>query len=311
MILAVCLNPAIDLTYSVGSLRPGTSHAVTSVHRRAGGKGINSARVLAQLGERVTLCGFAGGNHGIRLRDGLTGTGVEDALTMIAGETRQSVAVVDGADATVFNEPGPTVSADEWASLLDAFESRLAGCSAAVMSGSVPPGVPNDAYAQLVRRAGRHHVPTIVDASGDQLRNAIQTGPTVVAPNRDELAETLGSPVGNRAELVTATAELSRRTGSAAVVSAGQDGLVAVAGDRGWAARPPRLVAGNPTGAGDALTAGLVRGVAHGTGWPRLLADAVALAAAAVAAPMAGHVDLELYRGMVMDSVVEEIHLGP
>ena len=47
MILVVCLNPAIDVAYAVGALRPGTSHPVTAVHRRPGGKGVNVARVLA------------------------------------------------------------------------------------------------------------------------------------------------------------------------------------------------------------------------------------------------------------------------
>jgi tagatose 6-phosphate kinase len=308
MILAVCLNPAIDLTYSVGSLRPGTTHAVTRVHRRAGGKAVNTARVLAQLGEPVTLCGFAGGNHGIRLRDGLNDTGVTDALSTIANETRQSVAVVDAGEATVFNEPGPTVSAGEWASLLAAVDDRIDGCAAIVMSGSVPPGAPSDAYAQLVGLAQRHDVPSVVDASGEQLRSALAAGPTVVAPNREELAQALGLPVGDSRELVSATAELSRRAGAAAIVSAGRDGLVAVAGEHCWVARPPRLVAGNPTGAGDALTAGIVRGVAQRAAWPLVLADALALAVAAVAVPIAGHVDLDLYRELLEHSVLEEIY---
>jgi tagatose 6-phosphate kinase len=192
--------------------------------------------------------------------------------------------------------------------LLATVEGRIDGCAAIVMSGSVPPGAPPDAYAQLVRLAQRYEVPSVVDASGEQLRSALAAGPTVVAPNREELAQALGLPVENRRELVSATAELSRRAGSAAVVSAGQDGLVAVAEEHCWVARPPRLLAGNPTGAGDALTAGIVRGVAQKAAWPVVLADALALAVAAVAAPMAGHVDLSLYRELAEHSVLEEIY---
>lgn len=66
MILAVCLNPATDVTYLADAPRPGTSNTVTAVYRRAGGEAINTARVIAQLGELVTLCGFAGGSHGAR-----------------------------------------------------------------------------------------------------------------------------------------------------------------------------------------------------------------------------------------------------
>ncbi|HEY2671187.1 MAG TPA: 1-phosphofructokinase family hexose kinase [Rugosimonospora sp.] len=302
MILAVCLNPALDVTYSVTALRPGTSHTVSAVHHRAGGKGVNVARVLAQVGEAVTVCGFAGGSTGRRLRDELTGSGVADRLTGIAGDTRQCVTVVDDADATVFNEPGPAVADSDWDRLADTFEQQLAGCAAAVMSGSVPPGAPADAYARLVRIARRHGVPTVVDTSGAHLRTAADAGPTVLAPNRDEV----GLPSGGRAELLAAAAELSRRGGGTAVISAGRDGLVAVSGEHRWWARPPRQVTGNPTGAGDALSAGLARGLARGAAWPLVLADALALAAAAVAAPVAGQVELSLYRELAELSTVED-----
>jgi tagatose 6-phosphate kinase len=302
VILAVCLNPAVDVTYSVTALRHGTSHTVSTVRRRAGGKGVNVARVLAQLGEAVTVCGFAGGGTGRWLSDELGGSGVADRLTAIAGDTRQCVTVVDDADATVFNEPGPVVGNGEWDQLADTFAQQLAGCAAVVMSGSVPPGAPADAYARLVRIARRHEVPTIVDTSGAHLRAAIDAGPTVLAPNRAEV----GLPTGDRAELLAEAAELSRRTGGTAVVSAGRDGLVAVSGEHRWWARPPRQVTGNPTGAGDALSAGLARGLARGAAWPLVLADALALAAAAVAAPVAGQVELNLYGELAELSTVEE-----
>jgi tagatose 6-phosphate kinase len=347
VILAVCLNPAIDVTYSVAELRPGTSHAVSEVHRRAGGKGVNVARVLAQLGEAVTLCGFAGGTTGRWLRDELAGSGVADRLTGIDGDTRQSVAVVDAADATVFNEPGPVLAGDDWDRLAAEFEEQVAGCAVAVMSGSVPPGAPGDAYARLVRLAARHGVPTIVDASGQQLREAADAGPTVLTPNRAEV----GRPSAGPAELLAAAASLSRRGGSTVVISAGRDGLVAAGPDglvaagrngwratgpdglgaagrnglgaagpdglsaadrqRCWTAKPPRQVVGNPTGAGDALTAGIARGIANGLALPRILADAIALAAAAVATPVAGRVDEALYRELTALSMVEEVATCP
>lgn len=303
MILAVCLNPAVDVTYSVTALRYGTSHRVSEVHRRAGGKGVNVARVLAQVGEAVALCGFAGGSTGRWLRDQLAGSGVADHLIGIDGDTRQSIAVVDDTDATVFNEAGPSVRDGDWERLAETFEQQLAGCDAAVMSGSVPPGAPADAYARLVRIARRHGVPTVVDTAGDQLRTAADAGATVLAPNRDEV----GVASGDRDALLAAAAELSRRSGGTAVVSAGRDGLVAVRGDHHWRALPPQQVTGNPTGAGDALSAGLARGLAHHTPWPLVLADALALAAAAVAAPVAGQVELSLYRELATKPIVEEV----
>ena len=74
----------------------------------------------------------------------------------------------------------------------------------------------------------------------------------------------------------------------AVVVSLGADGLLAVTGDGDWHASPPARVAGNATGAGDAVTAALVHGMVSSRPWPERLGHAMALGAAAVAAPVAG-----------------------
>jgi tagatose 6-phosphate kinase len=333
VILAVCLNPAVDVTYVVDAVRPGASHKVSTVHRRPGGKGINVARVLAQLGEPVTLCGFAGGATGRWLRSALAGSGsadsgstgsesagsesagsesagsesagsgITDRLTEIEADTRQTVTVVDNDDASVFNEPGPTLTSGDWARFTETFDELLKGCEVAVMSGSVPPGAPGDAYAFLVRRAQHHKIAAIVDTAGPQLHAAADAGPAVLAPNRAEI----GRPEADAAELLTTASEFSHRTGGTVVISAGRDGLVASDGRRAWTARPPRQITGNPTGAGDALTAGLARGLAHRQPWPQVLADALALAAAAVAAPVAGQIDEPLYRELMASATVQEV----
>jgi tagatose 6-phosphate kinase len=129
----------------------------------------------------------------------------------------------------------------------------------------------------------------------------------VTAPNREELADALNLPVARHDELVAATTELSRRTGCTAVVSAGTDGIVAVTGDSRWIARPPRVLSGNPTGAGDALTAGLVRGLASRADLPAVLTDALALAASAVASPVAGEIDVDVYMELRDLAAIEEI----
>lgn len=306
MIVAVCLNPALDVTYHVDALVPGRAHRVRSVRERAGGKGSNVAHVLAQLGEEVVLCGFAGGSRGARLRSALAGTGVEDRLTPVDGETRQSVAVVDDEDVTVLNEPGPAVTTHAWQALLDAFTSALPAARAVVLAGSVPPGVPDDAYAQLVRLARHDDVPTVLDTWGAQLLAALAERPTA-APNHHEVAEALGTPLRDPAEALVAAEALSGRSGGAVVVSLGRAGLVAATPERSWRVAPPHVLDGNPTGAGDALTAALTRGVADGRCLPEALADAVALSGAAVVRPTAGDVDLATYDELRPLCRVEEV----
>jgi tagatose 6-phosphate kinase len=305
MILAVCLNPALDVTYHVDALVPGSTHRVRTVRERAGGKASNAAHVLAQLGEDVGLCGFAGGGRGERFRSALAS--VHDCLTGIEGETRQSVAVVAADDVTVLNEPGPSVAAPEWEALLTAFTGALPAARAVVLAGSVPPGLPEDAYAQLVRLARRADRPTVLDTGGPQLLTALAERPTIAAPNHHEVAEALGSPLSSPDEALVAADDLSGRSGGAVVVSVGREGLVAATPQQRWRAAPPRVLEGNPTGAGDAVTAALVRGVAEGRCLSHGLADALALSGAAVVRPTAGEVDLATYDELRPLCRVEEV----
>ncbi len=305
MILAVCLNPALDVTYDVDVLVPGATHRVRSVHERAGGKAANVAHVLTQLGDEVALFGFAGGSRGERFRSALGA--VHDRLTCIQGETRQSVAVVDADDVTVLNEPGPEVAAQEWEALLDAFTAALPAARAVVLAGSLPSGLPEDAYAQLIRLARQADRPTVLDTRGPQLLAALAERPTVAAPNHHEAAEALGSPLPGPDEALVAAADLSGRSRGTVVVSVGRDGLVAATPQQRWRTAPPRVLAGNATGAGDALTAALVRGVVDGRCLPEVLADAVALSGAAVVRPTAGEVDRDTYDELRPLCRVEEV----
>jgi tagatose 6-phosphate kinase len=288
VIVAVCANAAIDVTYTVPVLLPGEAHRVAEVRERAGGKGINVARVLHQLGQDVTVCGFAGGVAGAAIIDDLTVSGIAQALTPIAGESRRAVAVVAQDQATVFNEQGPHIADEEWRRLVADVGAASLGAEVVVLSGSIPPGAPASGYAQLVGLAQRHGATVIVDAAGDALGHALEAAPEIVKPNASEAAALLGRPVVTREDARDAGLALLRRGANAAVVSRGPAGLIAVRTGEAIEARLPRRVDGNPTGAGDALAAALARGLSSGATWRETLCDAAAISAAAVAEPVAG-----------------------
>ncbi|CAL9482128.1 1-phosphofructokinase family hexose kinase [Streptomyces sp. enrichment culture] len=297
MILTVTLNTALDITYRVRSLRPHSSHRVSEVVERPGGKGINVARVLAALGHRVTVTGFAGGGTGRALRERLGATpGVVDALVPVGGATRRTIAVVDETtgDTTQLNEPGPPVTPAEWAAFQDAYGRLLASASVVALCGSLPPGVPVGAYAGLVRTARAAGVPVLLDTSGEALRRGVAARPDLIKPNADELAELTGSH-----EPLRATQDARRRGARAVVASLGARGLLAVTSEGHWRAAPPAHVRGNPTGAGDSAVAGLLSGLVENLPWPDRLARAAALSAATVLAPTAGEFDPTAYEELL------------
>ncbi|MFI5490054.1 1-phosphofructokinase family hexose kinase [Micromonospora echinaurantiaca] len=292
MIVTVTLNPALDITHTVASLVPHSSHRVTDVAAQAGGKGVNVARVLHALGLPTVAVAFRGGLTGAAVAADLDRHGIAHRLVDTAGESRRTFTVVDlgSGDATVFNEAGPAVSGAEWQAFREQVHRLLTGASVLVLSGSLPPGLPDTAYAQLVGAAARAGVPVILDAAGPPLRAGVAAGPDVVKPNATELAEATGLPDP------LAAAEALRAAGARAVVaSLGPAGLLAVTPDGTFRAEPPAPLAGNPTGAGDSVVAAIAAGIHTGTSWPHRLADAVALSAATVKAPRAGQFDADTY----------------
>jgi tagatose 6-phosphate kinase len=309
VILTVTLNLALDVTYHVPGVAWRAANRVAWVDARGGGKGVNVARVLHALGHETVVTGLAGGPTGEAVRADLAAAGLADALVEIAAESRRTVTVADGGGATGFWEPGPPVSSGEWRGFRAAFGELLRDATAVVLSGSLPEGVPPDAYATLCRDATAAGVPAILDTSGEALTRALEGGPAIVKPNADELAEAArsgaagaGGPAGaggaaraGGGALLDAAEGLRRAGAGAVVASLGAEGLVAVTADGRWRARPPEAVGGNPTGAGDAAVAALAAGLVAGTPWPERLADTVALSAAAVHASVAGCFDAAAY----------------
>ncbi|RSN32528.1 1-phosphofructokinase [Amycolatopsis sp. WAC 04169] len=283
MIVTVTPNTALDVTYTVDGLRPGDVHRVREVRHRAGGKGVNVARVLHTLGADVRALFTAGGATGAAVVGDLAAAGIPATAVPIGGETRRTITVLaDDGSVTLLNEPGPRLAGNEWQAFATAVHARKP--DVLVCSGSLPPGA--GGYAGLFGDA-----PSILDTSGEALLAGLAGKPSVVKPNADELREVTGLR-----DPAAAAAELRKAGAGAVVVSLGAEGLLAVTGSGTWHAAPSTVLSGNTTGAGDAVVAALALGLSRAESWPDVLRRAVALSGAAVLGPLAGDVDLEHYR---------------
>jgi len=289
VILTVTLNPALDKTYTVDALVPNGSHRVRSVVERAGGKGVNVASVLHDVGIPCVALVLAGGENGKVITADLEARGIAHDVVLGAGESRRTVNVVskDTGDATIFNEPGPSASAAEVAEVVARVQQHVvAGATVVAVCGSLPHSVKSDAYALVVLAARAAGAQTIVDADGSALRAACAAGAEIAMPNRAELLSS--TRTDDERAGVKALHELGARN---VLVSAGPEGMRALLGDgRILVARPGQRLRGNPTGAGDAATAAVASGLMTRRGWPDLLRDAVAWSGAAVLQPVAGAV---------------------
>ena len=288
--LTITLNAALDVTYTVERLQPGASHTVTSVRAQAGGKGINVARVLAGLGERVTATGLVGGATGAEIRRDLASTSIGDSSISVGGDSRRTLVVVDDEGATAFNEPGDGLEFT-WRHVEPELVDLIPHGSVVIASGSLPSQAPPDAYARLTREAHARGSAIVVDASGEPLLLAAAAGADLVKPNAEELERSTG-----HRDAAAGAAVLLALGARCVAVSLGPDGMLLCTADETARARPPGFVSGNPTGAGDAAVAALSLGLRDGLPLSTSAVRAVALSAAAVAHPLAGHVDAGRYR---------------
>ncbi|WP_448005693.1 1-phosphofructokinase family hexose kinase [Agromyces bauzanensis] len=307
MILTVTPNPALDLTWHVAGLIPGATHRVPTAASRAGGKGLNVARVLHAEGHDVLALATVGGETGEAFAAELTASGVPHRLLPVAAATRRSAAIVDDVrgETSVLNEVGAPLAPAETATIAESATTLGRAASAVVISGSLPPGFGPDELADLVAALAGTGVPVVVDTSGPGLLAAARSGAQVLKPNREELASATGrdEPVEGAGELLAAGARL-------VVVSLGEQGLLVIGrSGRPLHARMPRPLRGNATGAGDAAVAAIAAALATGTDlWSDtdaaadaragLARRATAWSASAVLMPLAGelsprHAELE------------------
>ncbi|MET8262438.1 1-phosphofructokinase [Micromonospora arida] len=293
MIVTVTLNPSLDRAVEVDSLTRGEVIRAATAHLDPGGKGVNVSRALLANGVPSVAVLPSGGDEGNQLIRLLKAEGVEVLAVSISGRTRSNITLAEP-DGTVtkINEPGPAMCRAEFDDVIDRVLARASGADWVVLCGSVPPGLPADAYAQLCRKLRAAGVRVAVDTSGPALREAALAGATVLKPNRDELAEVVGAPLKDLGDVVDA-AQCLRAWGAGTVVaSLGADGAVLVDAEGVRTGTCPVARPRSAVGAGDALLAGFLAAGAQGAA---ALAEGLAWGAAAVSLPgsrMPGPADL-------------------
>lgn len=288
-LITLTLNPALDLATTTDHVAPTHKLRCGPVQRFAGGGGINVARVLHRLGADVVAWALTGGAAGAQVQQLLADEGVPMVLQPIVGNTRENFSVVETATGQEFRFvlPGPTLHAAEWQACLDALTAHQPPPRWLVASGSLPPGTPDDFYAQLARALSPLRVRVAIDTSGPPLAAALQAGVALVKPSLRELREVLQQPLEHAAEWCTAAHALVT-SGAADIValSVGEQGAVLATRDGVWQAPALNVPSTTgTTGAGDCFLAALVWALDRGDAPADALRWGVAAGAAALLHP--------------------------
>lgn len=283
MIVTVTPNPSIDRTLRVPVLRRGEVVRATATTAEAGGKGINVARALDEMG--VPAIAIAPASDATRAQLGALLAG-HPAMRFVPidGEIRTNLSLTEP-DGTVtkVNEPGPTLGATVAARLLDDVAAVIASIEAAdwvVGCGSLSPGLADTFYGELASRIPGH-VRVAIDADRGALRAAIGGRVQLVKPNRIELEELVNRPLTTLGDVHDAAQSLVAAGVGQVLVSLGQDGALAVDVSSSCHVEAPIDDVANTVGAGDALLAGYLAGGANLSALPEAVAWSVAACRAA------------------------------
>lgn len=304
--LVVTPNLCFDRTLWVESFGAGTVARPYRVEVTAGGKGVNVARTVADLGGTGVLIGLVADRGGTELCRLLAAEGLDLAAVEVKGSVRSATIVIeDSQRATVLNEPGPVVGDAELEALIASVSTAVGTAPPprlVVCSGSLPPGLPIDTYARIVRLVHERGGICVVDAARTALAAALPAGPDLVCPNLDEAEGLATGKVLESSSHVEDPAEIRKRALAAAhglleqgarraVVTAGAHGVANVDDTGDWWTDAPRVTVANPIGAGDSFVGGLASALESGASWRDAVDRGVVVASAAVAHPRAGRVD--------------------
>lgn len=306
MIYTITLNPALDRTLEVDGLVADDANRILREARYAGGKGINCSRVIEELGGRSAALGFIGGYDGLELEGRLINEGVLCDFTRIGEETRTNIIISNRRDKThiILNAAGPKVTAAEIGLFFEKIRSLGRDIEFVIVSGTAPPGVNDNIYAQIITTFKGMGIRVALDADGELLRHGCEAKPFIIKPNIQEFQRLTMVTSNEVADLLKKARRLVEGGIDVVLISMGAKGLLGIKKEEAYWATSPQVEVVSPVGAGDSTLAGFIYALTKGLGFRESLILATAAGTAAVKTPGPG-----LCRSNDVERIKKEVKL--
>jgi 6-phosphofructokinase 2 len=272
MIVTLTLNPAVDKSSSVDTVASEIKLRCSAPTYHPGGGGVNVSRAIKKVGGDSLAVYVAGGSVGETLRDLLSAEGIRQQVIPSQAWTRENLIVFENTTTLQyrFGMPGLPLQEAEVRACVDAVLAHDADY--VVASGSLPPAVPDDFYAQLAHALRGTRTRLIVDTSGEALAAMKGANCYLLKPNINELEQLSNEKFDGEEHLIrTAQRLIAEGMAQVLVVSLGASGALMVSADDVAHLRPPVVPIKSKVGAGDSMVGGLTWALAQG----RDLVDAV------------------------------------
>jgi 6-phosphofructokinase 2 len=277
MIYTITLNPALDRTIWIQTVRDDVSNRILEEKSFAGGKSVDVSKVLKNLGVDNIALGFVGGFAGRELEGRLLNEGIETDFVRVSGETRTNIIIHETGTGKqlAFNARGPEIKPDELMQFIEQLE-RLPCGDVVAIGGSIPLGVSPEIYRKIINMVKRCQAKVVLDVDGEALRQGIKALPNVIKPNIHELSELAGRELKGLDDVVSAARSINQQGVEIVLVSMGAKGILLVSDGQQYLAVPPNVNVESTIGAGDSSVAGFIFGLVRGKDLKQCLIYAVA-----------------------------------
>ena len=260
MIYTVTFNPSLDYIVSVKDFRPGMTNRTSSELMLAGGKGINVSIVLGNLGIKSTALGFIAGFTGDEIVRRLHNGGINSEFIKINDGISRINIKLKSIDGTEINGQGPHIDSSHIEQLMNRLR-RLESGDVLVLAGSIPAGISDNIYKDIMDMLKDKGVQIVVDATSRLLTNVLEYNPFFIKPNQHELGDIFNVTLNTQEEVIPYALELKKMGAVNVCVSMGGKGAILVADDGNvYKAKAPDGILKNSVGAGDSLGAGFLSG---------------------------------------------------
>lgn len=283
-IATVTLNPAFDLVGRLARIEIGEVNTVETLGLYPAGKGINVAKVLADLGAKLSVTGFLGEENQGDFVQAFAQNGVEDKFYRIAGKTRINVKITEiEADVTDLNFLGFEISEQDWEAFTHQSQTWESQYDLVAVCGSLPRGVTPEQFAAWLESLHQQGLKVVLDSSNAALTAGLTAHPWLVKPNRRELEVWAGRSLHTVEEVIEAAEQLRSHGIENVIISMGEKGSVWLNSEGVLQAQPPHCEnVVSTVGAGDSMVAGLIYGFSQGWSKEKTLSFASATSALAV-----------------------------
>ncbi len=310
-IITLTLNPSMDHILTVDTVSLYNKNILTGRQIFYGGKGINAAFTLGKLGIQAAAAGLIGAQDLAGLNKKLSAVGIYSSFVPINGATRSTYKIMETSTNrdTEFNQAGTRALKNNLGKLESSLSELLNKHKWLALCGSIPAGIPEGYYASLIEMCKRLGIITCLDASGEPLIQGVRAAPDILRINRSELGEILTEEITSTPETISAIRTLQETGIGKVVVSMGAEGTLGYDGENIWQVRVPQVEIRGLTGAGDAMTAGLIASFSQGKSFADSLRFSSALATASTLKMEPGDFDHDNFEDIFRETTIQEITL--